>query len=120
MDEKGFGKTRIHLMKKSRSKSQEYSFQSELWKNQGKGGWHFITLPKQLSKKIRRNHGFSEEGWGRLKTIAKTGSSTWNTSVWFDKKIESYLLPLKASIRKKESLKVRSLILVTLQFQEND
>ena len=36
------------------------------------------------------------EGWGRLKATAKIGNSEWATAIWFDTKINTYLLPLKA------------------------
>ena len=45
-----------------------------------------------------------EEGWGRLKAIAKLGNSQWETAIWFDTKHKTYLLPLKAEIRKKEKI----------------
>ena len=85
-----------------------------MWKHTGKGGWHFISLPRALSKKIRSNHGLSEEGWGRLKATAKIGQSTWKTAIWFDSKKQTYLLPVKAEIRKKEMLEIETLIAVKL------
>lgn len=37
---------------------------------------------------------------------AQIGKTTWKTAIWFDTKNNSYLLPLKAEIRKKENLTV--------------
>jgi hypothetical protein len=48
--------------------------------------------------------GWQEEGWGRLKVSARVGKSTWDTAIWFDTKAQTYLLPLKASIRTAEGL----------------
>lgn len=62
------------------------------------------SLPKEMSKEIRENLGFLEEGWGRLKMTAKTGNTQWETAIWFDTKLDTYLLPLKAEIRKKEKI----------------
>ncbi|MDD4087237.1 MAG: DUF1905 domain-containing protein, partial [Bacteroidales bacterium] len=42
-----------------------------------------------------------EEGWGRLKATAEIGKSVWKTAIWFDTKHQTYILPLKAEIRKK-------------------
>ncbi len=39
-----------------------------------------------------------------MKAIAKIGNSQWETAIWFDTKHKTYLLPLKAEIRKKEYL----------------
>ncbi len=67
-------------------------------------GWTFVSLPKEISAEIRNNYKGLEEGWGRLKAVAKTGNSEWRTAVWFDTKQDTYLLPLKAQIRKKENI----------------
>lgn len=95
----------------------KYSFQAEVWKYKGKAGWYFTNLPKKLSIEIRLNHGFSEEGWGRLKTTAMLGKSKWMTAIWFDSKAETYLLPIKSEIRKKEKIEIDSLVKVHLQFE---
>lgn len=99
----------------SKSKQKKYRFKGEVWKYKGHAGWHFVTLPKKLSVTIRKNHGFSEEGWGRLKAKAFTGDSEWQTAIWFDTKAESYLLPVKASVRKANGIKSGVEILVILQ-----
>jgi len=63
----------------------------------------FISLPISVSTEIRANLKWQEEGWGRLKVSAKIGNSEWNTAIWFDTKKETYLLPIKAEIRKKKN-----------------
>ena len=79
-------------------------------------GWTFVSLPKELAAEIRDNFKWREEGWGRMKITAKLGNSEWQTAIWFDTKQETYLLPLKASIKKQEKVKlgeaVKVLILV--------
>ena len=65
-------------------------------------GWTFVSLPKELSGEIRERFKHLEEGWGRMKVTAKLGSSEWQTAIWFDTKQDTYLLPLKAKIRKQE------------------
>jgi hypothetical protein len=84
----------------------EFSFKAKLWKYEGPSGWCFVTIPKITAKRIRAIHQSSEEGWGRLKTTATIGSSSWRTSIWFDTKADSYLLPVKVMIRKKENLAI--------------
>jgi len=39
-----------------------------------------------------------------MKVTAKTGNSEWKTAIWFDTKQDTYLLPLKSEIRKKEDI----------------
>ncbi len=82
----------------------KYSFSAKPWQHSSPGGWHFISLPKNLAKEIRENLKWQEEGWGRLKAQAKINNSQWDTAIWFDTKMDTYLLPLKAEIRKKENI----------------
>jgi hypothetical protein len=89
-----------------RTKGIKYEFRSKLWRYTGPSGWHFVSLPVKLSKEIRSSLKSEEEGWGRLKATAKVGSSEWKTAIWFDTKMNTYLLPLKAEIRKKENLEI--------------
>lgn len=64
-------------------------------------GWMLVILPKELSFEIRKLFKELEEGWGRMKVIAQIGKSEWRTDIWFDTKQGTYLLPIKAEIRKK-------------------
>lgn len=82
----------------------KYVFRAPIWQYAGKGGWYFVSMPKGQAKEIRENLGSEEEGWGRLKATAKIGHSDWETAIWFDTKMGTYLLPIKADIRKKEKL----------------
>jgi len=66
------------------------------------GGWTFVSLPKEQSAEIRNNFKWLEEGWGRMKVTATLGGSEWQTAIWFDTKQDTYLLPLKAKIKKQE------------------
>ena len=83
-----------------------YEFAGKPWQYQGKGAWHFISLPLDFAKEIRDNLKWQEEGWGRMKAKAKIGNSEWETAIWFDTKANTYLMPLKADIRKKEKIEV--------------
>lgn len=87
-----------------KQKNTQYQFSAKPWQHQGPGGWHFVSLPVQLSTAIRTVFKIDEEGWGRLKAVAKIGSTEWQTAIWFDSKRNTYLLPLKAAVRKKEQL----------------
>jgi len=87
-------------------KGVKYEFEAEPWQYSGQAGWHFVSIPKHLSTEIRNNFKREEEGWGRLKATAKIGNTEWRTAIWFDTKKHTYLLPLKAEIRKAENLGV--------------
>jgi hypothetical protein len=80
---------------------KKYAFKGTVWKHKGTAGWHFVTIPSKLSNTIRKAHGLSEEGWGRLRATASIGDVKWQTAIWFDTKAKGYLLPIKALVRRK-------------------
>ena len=88
------------------TKGLRYAFKAKPWQYIGPGGWHFVSLPKNVAKEIRDILKSEEQGWGRLKVFAKIGNCEWETAIWFDTKMNTYLLPLKAEIRKKENLMI--------------
>lgn len=108
------------MARESNLKTKSYKFKGKIWKYNGPAGWHFVTLPKTLTNKIRRTHGLSEEGWGRLKAAAEIGKTKWSTAIWFDSKITSYILPIKALVRKAEDIYDGSTIEVKLRLQVED
>lgn len=81
-----------------------FFFSGTLWQYTLTGGWHFVTLPQELSGEIRAVYKSDEKGWGQLAVKTKVGETEWDTAIWFDTKANSYLLPIKAGIRKKEKL----------------
>lgn len=84
----------------------KYEFSGKMWKDASPGGWHFISMPKDLSKEIRENLKWQEEGWGRMKALAKIQQFEWKTAIWFDTKMDTYILPVKAEARKKSKIEV--------------
>ena len=82
----------------------KYEFSTKMWKHSAPGSWHLISLPKNISKEIRENLKWQEEGWGRMKAVAKVGQFDWETAIWFDTKMNTYILPVKVEIRKKANL----------------
>ncbi len=92
----------------------KYEFSAEIWVYKPPGGWQFVSLPNEMSKEIRENLKWQEEGWGRLKAAAKIGVTEWDTAIWFDTKMNTYLLPLKATVRNKEKIAVGDNIAVTI------
>lgn len=92
----------------------KYEFSEKPWQHSSPGGWYFVSLPTEMSREIRSVLKNEEEGWGRLKAVAKIGKSEWKTAIWFDSKNETYLLPLKAEIRRKENIEVEKQIDVVI------
>lgn len=82
----------------------QYKFTGKVWKHDAPGGWYFVSLPKKLSMEIRQSLQWQEEGWGRMKAEAQINEVQWETAIWYDSKRETYLLPIKADIRRMTGL----------------
>ena len=82
-------------------KSNPFSFKAKVWLYDGAAAWHFVTLPATLAQTIRELFDESKKGWGSIPVMVTINQVSWKTSIFPDKKSKSYLLPLKADIRKK-------------------
>jgi len=93
-----------------------YTFKAKIWLYQGgKASWHFITLPKKQSEQIKFFEGGLRRGWGSVPVTVTIGRTTWKTSIFPDTKSGSYLLPLKADVRKKEKISADDTVNVSLE-----
>lgn len=80
-------------------------------------GWHFVTLPEDVSEDIKRQFGDLKRGWGSLPVKVTVGKTTWKTSIFPDKETKGYLLPLKADVRKKEKIVADKKITLMLEIK---
>ena len=80
----------------------------------GPGAWHFIALPKNVSKRIAKGKTLHKDGWGYVYVDAKVGKTSWRTSLWPKPDEGVYLLLVKATVRKKEGIMEGSTIRVTI------
>ncbi|MFO1033636.1 MAG: DUF1905 domain-containing protein [Hyphomicrobiales bacterium] len=96
--------------------SVSHSFTAPIWLYDGKGAWHFVTLPKDVAHAIRF-HAPLARGFMPIAVRARIGSTEWKTSVFPDSKSGSLLLAVKAEVRKKEKLVAGDVVTVTLALQ---
>jgi hypothetical protein len=82
---------------------QNFTFKAKLWLYSGKGAWHFVTLPQEAAAEIKF-FSPNAKGFMPIPVKATIGATTWKTSVFPDSKSGSYLLAVKAEVRKKEKL----------------
>lgn len=87
-----------------------YQFSETIWKHEGTGGWYFVSLPIKLSKEIREHFKWQEQGWGRMKAKVQLKGLEWQTAIWFDTKRDTYLLPIKAEVRRKTDVGINEWI----------
>ena len=95
----------------------EWDFEAEvrLWKLDA--AWHFLTLPQDVADEIE-DMPFSRGGFGSLRVQVTIGSSSWGTSIFPNKELGSFLLPLKKPVRETEGLGVGDVCHVHLRIAE--
>jgi hypothetical protein len=98
-----------------------YPLKAEVWlypsPPAGGGGWHFISVPKKQAADIKKRFHGKQRGWGSLPVVATIGKTSWKTSIFPDKKSGTYLLPLKAEVRKKEGVTRGEVINVAIEIK---
>ena len=85
-------------------KDTHYSFSSTVWLYPGMAGWHFVTIPEDVSEEIQDRFSDQKRGWGSLPVEVTIGTTTWKTSIFPDTKTKAFVLPIKAEVRKKEGI----------------
>ena len=84
------------------------------WQHTGSSGWVLVNVPHKMSNEIRKHFKREEQGWGRLSIIAQIKNTSWPTAIWYDTQHQTYLLPIKSEVRKKENINVGQSIEVNI------
>ena len=91
------------------------SFTAPLWLWSGEGGsWHFVTVPEEQSAEIRLETLGSRRGFGSVRVQARVEDVVWRTSV-FPQKSGTYLLPVKADVRRRAEIAAGDEVAVSLE-----
>ncbi|MBL8031584.1 MAG: DUF1905 domain-containing protein [Candidatus Doudnabacteria bacterium] len=92
----------------------EFTFKAKPWVYPGQAAWHFVSVPKKESARIKALFGGLQRGFGSFPVTVSIGKTTWLTSIFPDPKTGTYLLPVKAAVRKKEGVVEGKAVSVTL------
>ena len=86
-----------------------------LW-SEGKGRWHFLTIPAEQAIEIRLLAQASgpRRGFGSVRVAATIDGVTWNTSI-FPQKSGGYILPIKADVRRRAGISADDEVTVSLE-----
>lgn len=80
--------------------------------------WYLVEIPKKIGQEIHKNYGQLHRGFGSLPVLATIGHTTWYTSIFRSNRTSStYMLFLKASIRKKESIEAGDKIVFNIAIE---
>lgn len=74
-----------------------------------KGSWYFLTIDGETAQAIRAA-ATNAAAWGSIYVEATIGATVWRTSLFPSKQAGGWLLPLKAAVRKAETIREGSQI----------
>ena len=79
------------------------TIRGKIWKYPGFGSWHFVTIGKVVSGRIKKLIIKRPPGFGSIYVKAIIGATEWKTSI-FPTKEKTFLLAIKARVRKMEKI----------------
>lgn len=91
----------------------DLAFEATIWQYDGPAAWCFVTLPPAVAAEIADS--IPQRQFGMIKVQARIGSTRWNTTLFKDTRRGSWLLPLKAAVRRQESLRPGERVWVELR-----
>ena len=84
----------------------QWETRTQIWLYPGeKASWHFVTIPKKVSAAIKAMTEGMRSPMGSVRVSVTIKKETWKTSL-FPAKDKTYLLPIKADVRKKAKIGV--------------
>lgn len=92
-----------------------FRFDAEVWLYTDDGGWHFLTVPAEVSEEIEVRTSGQRRGFGSVRVRVTIGATSWTTSVFPDKKRGAYVLPVKKDVRRAEDFAAGDRVDVTLE-----
>lgn len=92
-----------------------HKFKGKLWVWPGeKAPWRGVTLPKALSETIKKSVKV-RRGFGSVRVQVVIGRSCWNTSLFPDSQADTYILFIKAPVRRAEGIEDGDTVLVSIK-----
>lgn len=90
----------------------DLEFSGEIWFWKGPAPWYFITVPEVHCGDLERTSAVVSYGWGMIPVSVAIGRTRWTTSLF--PKDGGYIVPVKADVRKAESLAAGDAVRVRL------
>jgi hypothetical protein len=81
-----------------------FEFGAPLWRYPTADGWHFVSLPAEVSAEITEITAGARRGFGSVRVAVTVGATSWRTSIFPDSKAGTCLLPVKKTVRVAEHL----------------
>ncbi|MEO0312813.1 MAG: hypothetical protein RL140_43 [Actinomycetota bacterium] len=94
----------------------EFKFSSRVVEWRGPAPFYFSTTPPEVTKRIETSAGHLSYGWGCIPVDVTIGRTTFYTALI--PREGTYFVPLKAKVRKSESIELGQQINLMLKFAE--
>lgn len=91
----------------------EIEFTAKIWFWKGPSPWYFVTVPDKDAHELKALLSFVTYGWGMIPATVRIGKTNFKTSLF--PKNGSYIVPLKAAVRRQEKLAEGDEITVRLE-----
>jgi len=91
-----------------------FEFAGPLWQHDSDGGWHFVTVPHEVSAEIADITAGTRRGFGSVRVVVTVGTASWQTSVFPDKS-GAYQLPVRRAVRVSEQLEAGNDVRIRLE-----
>jgi Domain of unknown function (DUF1905) len=95
-----------------------FEFAASLWLYPGANGWHFVSVPPEISADIADITGGIPRGFGSVRVAVTVGGTSWRTSIFPDSKTQTYLLPMKKAVRAAEHLEAGDDVRVRIEIAD--
>ncbi|MBN0041288.1 DUF1905 domain-containing protein [Cellulosimicrobium cellulans] len=83
-----------------------FEFEAELWRWEARtDSWVFAALPEDVSDEIAELP-LPPAGFGSVKVEVTLGAQRWSTSVFPDAQRKTFVVPIKAAVRRAEGVDV--------------
>ena len=88
-------------------------FKGKIWFWKGPAPFYFVTVPAKQCRDLKVISELVTYGWGMIPVTVRIGKTEWKTSLF--PKDGRYIVPIKASVRKAESLEEGDKVTVRLE-----
>lgn len=90
-------------------------FDGPIWFWKGPAPWYFVTVPPPQCDDLKAILTRVTYGWGMIPVDVRIGKTRYKTSLW--PKDGSYIVPVKADVRKAEKLAEGDTVTVRLEIR---
>jgi hypothetical protein len=94
----------------------QWKARTKIWLWSGNAAWHFVTIPKAVASGVKTLSEGMRSPTGSVRVAVAIKGVKWKTSL-FPTKERTYLLPIKAEVRKKAKVGAGDTVTVSIELE---